>query len=77
MAGKNKSTQSGSQPASGRPSPEGASTDSDPKAKTSAAERKNPHALDPGAAKLHSPVGPLMWLLVPFLLCVVIMFLKR
>ncbi len=78
MAGKNKSTQTSSKPVSGRPSSEGASAKKEQKPESSAkAVAKNPHALDPGAAKLHSPVGPLMWLLIPFLLCIVIMFLKR
>jgi hypothetical protein len=78
MAAKKQSKPTSSRPVSGRPSPDGASIDTAQKPEApSKAARANPHAIDPGAAKLYSPVGPLMWLLIPFVLCIAIMLLKR
>jgi hypothetical protein len=76
MAGKHKSKKTSSRPVSGRPSPEEASTESARKAETSSVE-KRPRAVDPGPVKLHSPVGPLMWLLIPFVLCILIALAKN
>jgi hypothetical protein len=77
MAANKKSQQPSSKPASGRPASDRASSESSAKAESSAKTAPNPHAIDPGTAKLYSPAGPLMWLLVPFLLCILIMILKR
>jgi hypothetical protein len=78
MAGKKKSKQHGSKPASGRPSTDGADSGTAQKTEISARlADKRPPAADPGAVKLHSPVGPLMWLLIPFVLCILIAVLKK
>ena len=76
MAGKNKSKQTSPKPVSGRPSPEGASTGSEQKTDTSTIEKRQ-RAVDPGPTKLYSPVGPLMWLLIPLVLCILIALAKN
>lgn len=76
MASTKQSKQTRSKPVSGRPSSEGVSTESAQKSEASSAESR-PRAVDPGSAKLHSPAGPLMWLLVPFVLCILIALAKN